>query len=181
MAITALTPEQITASVKAWKRTHKGKSVGGGKVEIDLYKIETDIKHIQSEIQSATHQVIPSFPEMSKQSKAMTYHIGKATYNEEGDATIVATLEFEDEYTHRDSLYPSEYPNGTDDYGGIVLIFHDGINADGHVRGIWHGRMTTSRAYREANNFLRDAVDGLNHETLTRGMMRDVKLTGKYE
>lgn len=85
-----------------------------------------------------------------------------------GDGQIRVVFSFTDESIHRESLDPSKYADGTDPYGGIVLMFSKGWNAHGQINGDWvthTGNVIKNQwslSARPSNPFLQMAIQDFN-------------------
>jgi len=137
--------------------------------DIDMQDVQDDFKSI---VAKHIKTVIPSFDENG---------IITDDARSESDVDFAIEFAFTDESVHRDSLYPAGYPQGTDPYGGIVLMFHKGWNAQNYAYGVWqnHGdARIRSLKSRTATGFLNNAIKEFNAKYASEGIY--AKLIDEY-
>lgn len=127
-----------------------GNIVAGG---IDQSQIKSMCEDFKAILFACIKDVIPSFD-----ANGIVYGNAEA----QADGLMRVEFSFTAESIHRESLAPEAWPNGTDPYGGIVLMFHMGWSAKGRVRGEWEGHGSGpiwSLQSRDSNPFLQRAID----------------------
>lgn len=67
---------------------------------------------------------------------------------------LVVEFRFDDTLW-RESLNPGKYPDGA----YLNVLFHNGVNAQGYIYGVWHDRFVRSVKHRPASHFMYKARD----------------------
>lgn len=88
----------------------------------------------------------------------------------EGKECLCVGISFDHSLMHRDSLFPSGYPDGID----VAYLVNNGYSASNHVYGTdRHGNNIASTLSREENNYIQRAVSRFNAEMSKKGVVAE--------